>query len=349
MNHLLLAFLAVFALTNCREDDPVQDPILPLPAEQVLFVLNEGNFGQNNSSISLFNKTTGAISLNFFQQQNQRGLGDTGNDLAIYGSKLYAVVNVSGTVEVMRKADAVSLQQIEIRNGSANRQPRAVAFFGEHFYVANFDNTVQQFDTTNYQLANTITAGRNPDALAVSDGKLYVSNSGGLDFPNFDNSVSVYSLPAMSLVATVEVGSNPGTLIPDGNGNVYVAVRGNFSTISPKVVRINSNHVVDLELDIDAGTMARSGGKIYFTTANAEGNLIMRSISLADGSLQDEPTFNLSGVQFAYKMSSDNLGNVYLSDAKNFVNTGDVIGFSPAGNRLFTREVGVNPSVVVKR
>ena len=54
-------------------------------AEKGVFVLNEGLWQMNNSSISFYNLEEGTIVPDLFLQQNNRGLGDTGSDLKRYG------------------------------------------------------------------------------------------------------------------------------------------------------------------------------------------------------------------------------------------------------------------------
>ncbi len=57
-----------------------------------------------------------------------------------------------------------------------------------------FDGSIVKIDTASLQIEATATAGRNPEGVCVVNNKLYVSNSGGLDFPNYDNTVSVFDL-----------------------------------------------------------------------------------------------------------------------------------------------------------
>ena len=65
----------------------------------------------------------------YFRALNHRGLGDTANDMDIYGSKLYVVVNVSSTVEVIDLQSGLSVKQIPmLTDNGSSRQPRAITF-----------------------------------------------------------------------------------------------------------------------------------------------------------------------------------------------------------------------------
>ena len=77
-------------------------------------ILCEGNWGYNDSEISIINLTNSTASNNAFQQSNSRGLGDVGQDLLIYGNKIYATISCSNTIEVMTRSHEPHSQQIKL-------------------------------------------------------------------------------------------------------------------------------------------------------------------------------------------------------------------------------------------
>ena len=94
-----------------------------------MYVLNEGLFNLNNSTLMRYSFKDSRMDMNYFRSLNRRGLGDTANDMAIYGEKLYIVVNVSSQIEVIDLQSGLSLKQIPMltENGSS-RQPRFITF-----------------------------------------------------------------------------------------------------------------------------------------------------------------------------------------------------------------------------
>jgi hypothetical protein len=58
-------------------------------------VLSEGLFNLNNSSLAYIDLQSQIAYSDLFLAANKRGLGDTANDMGLYGTKLYVVVNVS--------------------------------------------------------------------------------------------------------------------------------------------------------------------------------------------------------------------------------------------------------------
>ena len=105
---LLLSLLV--ALAACRTIEPVipSDPSVVGGGDAGdiygFFLLNEGNMGTNKCTLDFYDYATGIYSKNIFPERNPevvQELGDVGNDLQIYGGRLYAVVNCSNLVEVM--------------------------------------------------------------------------------------------------------------------------------------------------------------------------------------------------------------------------------------------------------
>lgn len=80
-----------------------------------LLILNEGSWGYNDSELSLFNTASGQMNNNAFAQSNGRGLGDVGQDLLHYGSKIYATVSCSNSIEVMEANNSLHSTQIRLR------------------------------------------------------------------------------------------------------------------------------------------------------------------------------------------------------------------------------------------
>ena len=74
------------------------------------YVLNEGNWGANEASLSRVDMTTGNITNNVFGTANGRDLGDVAQDLMVYGTKAYVTVSFSNTVEVVSIIDNTSRQ-----------------------------------------------------------------------------------------------------------------------------------------------------------------------------------------------------------------------------------------------
>ena len=121
----IILLIEVLLVVACRTDEviiPAEYDYLPIgPTYNCdpvgMYILNEGNMGSNKASIDYVDFENGLYARNLYAERNPtviKELGDVGNDLQIYGSKLYAILNSSHKVEVMDARTLVRIGQIEI-------------------------------------------------------------------------------------------------------------------------------------------------------------------------------------------------------------------------------------------
>lgn len=351
MRHsIFFLFVIGIALFSCKKKKPTPETPAPEQLEQGILVLNEGLFNQNNSTLSWINTNDHSVSNSFFENKTNRGLGDTGNDLKRYGGKIYIVVNVSSTVEVLDAKTGQSLQQISMINNSVPKQPRSIAFYGSKAYVTCYDGYVDVIDTTSLTITQRIQVGSNPEGLAVSNGKLYVANSGGLNSPNVDSTVSVIDLATHLELLKIVVGKNPGSVCVDNEGDVYVISRGNYSSIPSRMHKINTQtDTKETSFTFDAGGICLMND--HFLISYYDYSSGVSSIGLFDTQTEqliNANYINTSGITTLYGIHYSNVTNtIYCSDANSFTNTGFIHLFSAIGNFIRTYNVGLNPSNIL--
>jgi hypothetical protein len=356
MRHLLLMLMATTMLIACDDlTSVVPDTNDSVEGTGALYILCDGNFSLNNSTLSVYDFAAKALTADFFQAKNGRKLGDTGNDLQRYGSKLYVVVNGSSQVEVLDARNGMSLKQIPFFNEATARQPRSIAFWKEKAYVCSFDGTVARIDTSSLAIEAFVTVGRNPDGIAASNNKLYVSNSGGLDYGSilgYDHTVSVLSTESFTEAKRIEVGPNPGRIKADNFGHVYVSVRGDYKTELGKWVSIDAqSDAVAATYDFAVTNFDLSGDKAYFysfddaTKESTIGVFNLKTKSVETKAFIQDGT----PLKTPYGITADpESGSVYITDAGDYISSGDVYCFSESGILAYTlTNVGINPNTVL--
>ena len=234
---LLLLFLA----TACRGPEIVLPPETEQKGDTMqteiagFYLLCEGNMGSNKASLDYYDYATATYTRNFFAAANPdvtQSLGDVGNDLAIYGSRMYAVINCSNLIEVMDAATAKHLGQIEIPNC------RYLTFSDGYGYCTSYAGPVQmgntqigyvaKFDTATLQVVDTCHVGFQPDGLEVVGTRLYVANSGGYLTPNYETAVSVINLPTFRRVDEITVAPNLHRIRADRLNRLWLNSRGDY-------------------------------------------------------------------------------------------------------------------------
>lgn len=341
-----IIFLAVL-VSSCKKTDPTISGNIPL--SNGMMVLCEGLFQQNNSSLSYVNFNNNGVINNFFFKTSERILGDTGNDIQRYGGKIYVVVNGSSTIEVISGVTGISIKQIPMVEGGVPKQPRSLAFYQDKILVSCYDGYVDVIDTTSLEVEQRIQVGSNPEGLAVANDYLYVANSGGLNFPNVDSTVSVVNLTTFSEELKVTVGKNPSDVEVDDAGDVYVITRGDYNTIPSRMNKINPVTYQITQFAFDASSITKMNGNFLIGYADfSTGDKHVGLFSPITDVLTNPSYVDVSSIQTIYGITYNaSMNKIFISDAKDFVTTGDVFEFDGSGSLLTSYHVGLNPSKVV--
>jgi hypothetical protein len=350
--------IGIIGLFSCDDLESVQSVSTTVSSDEHtggLYVLCEGNYALNNSTLALYDFQKSTLNKDFFQSKNNRKLGDTGNDMQRYGSKIYVVVNVSSQIEVIDARTGLTIKQISMFNGSIARQPRYIAFWEDKAYVCSFDGTVARIDTSTLEVEKYITVGRNPDGIAASNGKLYVSNSGGLDYATsagYDSTVSVIDIQSFTEAKRLAVGLNPYKIKADSYGYVYVISRGDYKTVSGawRCIDTNTDKIVaTYQFDVTNFDIYGNYAYLYSFNSTTKDSWI-KVFNLKSKSIVQE-SFITDGTQittpYGINVNPDN-GDVYITDAGDYVSSGDVYCFGSNGVLKYKiANAGVSPNTVL--
>jgi len=344
---LLSAAVILSVLSACKKDKVNPTPEVP---ETGVYVLNQGGITHNNSTLSFYSYTSKATTADIFSAANNRGLGDTGNDAKIYGSKMYITVNYSSTLEVVDAHTAKSIKQIKMVDGATNRQPRYVVFNNGKAFISSYDGTVAVLDTATLTIDKYIKVGRNPEQMVISNGKLYVANSGGLDFSNPDKTVSVINLTSLTEIKKIDITStNPINIAADAYGDVYVIAYGTDYPAKPTLTIIDNNtDAVKTTTGIDAGygtSFVVNGDLAYYLTD--AGKVKVYNVKTETVVKESFVTDNTS-IKVPYGITViPETGEVLVTDAVDYTNNGKLFAFNKDGILSYSFTTGINPGAIV--
>ncbi len=344
---IFLCFGIVLLAVSC--EPPIDPPINQ--GESGIYILNEGGFNMNNSSLSFFNFKDHSVIENIFLQSNNRGLGDVANDMKQYGNKIYIVVNNSEIIEIINLKTAKSIKQISL----TGKQPRNITFFENKAYVSCFDGTVVRIDTTTLLIDGTITVGSNPEGICVANNKLYVANSGGLSSPITSNTVSVVDLNSYTELKRIPVAIGPRILKTDQYGDIYVSCTGNYGNIPASFHRINTitdETVENFNLEVHNFTIQGNFAYLYSYDFTDQSKWFKVMDISTENIVKDNFISDGTQITIPYGIAIDPVTNyIYITDAGDYVSTGDVFCFNQNGVLQYQFEAGIIPngSMVFKR
>lgn len=368
----LLLWLLPLCLFSCREDEYVtfmtdEDTGVPSVEEthfDGLYILNEGNMGSNRCTLDYLDLSGTDSTIHYYRNiyaernpSTVKELGDVGNDIGIYGSKLWIVVNCSNKVEVCEARSTRRLGQVNIDNC------RYLAFDGGFAYVSSYAGPVQvaencplgrvyKVDTLTMQKVDSVVVGYQPEEMAIIDGKLFVANSGGYRVPLYDNRIMVIDLATFQVIKEIEVDVNLHRLLADSHGQLWVSTRGNYFDVAPALYCLKEDKVV-ARLEIPISSMTIVGDSLYYigTTFSYVDGGYKKDFGIVDVALQRcsvAVTFEapeIKNITLPYGIIvNPHDRDFYILDAKNYVSSGELLHFDADGHFLWRVSTGDIPS-----
>ena len=220
--------LALLALAGCSPDK--DGTVAPAPGNNNVYVLNEGPFsnGTGVGTISLFDKTSKAVTADIFQSVNSRRLGNLTQSMAVRDKRGYIVMNGSNKVEVVSLPDFKSVGVVTGLNGPRYFLPistsRAyVTQWGTYNSAyASIRHGIKIVDLINNVVIDSIATGDLPERLTIAGGKVFVANSGS-------NTITVIDPNTNRVTNTITVGDSPNSFALDKNSRLWVLCGGNVA------------------------------------------------------------------------------------------------------------------------
>ena len=359
----LLLLMALVSLVACREED---DIVSSTDSEvsggnahariKGFFLLNEGNMGNNKATLDYYDYETGVYTKNIYAERNPgvvKEMGDVGNDLQIYGDKLYAVINCSHFVEVMDVNTARHITQISIPNC------RYITFKEGYAYVSSYAGPVAidpnarlgyiaKVDTATMAVVDTCVVGYQPEEMEIVGNKLYVANSGGYRVPNYDHTVSVVNLDTFKEIKKIDVAINLHRLETDRYGNLYVTSRGDHKNIPSNtyVIDTRTDEVVK-DLKLQNTEMTLDGDSLYLYSYDYSRKTMTSAIydvvrqQVVNTMLVDGSALNIE-VPYGIAINPETK-EMFMTDAKDYVTPGKLFCFDKQGNYQWSVTTGDIP------
>lgn len=374
-SRLFILLVLLVTIMSCRKEDV----LVPSEQEQKgdaissgykgFYLLNEGNMGSNKATLDFYDFETATYTRNIFTQANPsmvHSLGDVGNDLKVYGGRLYAVINCSNLVEVMDVATAKHIGTIECPNcryltfkdgyGYLTSYAGPVVVGTEHAQIGY----VAKFDTATLQVVNTCHVGYQPDELEVVGNKLYVANSGGYMVPNYETTLSVIDLDSFDEIGRIEVAPNLYRVRKDRYGQLWVSSRGDYQYDAasrtghqPKLYCIDpaKGEVID-SMEINVSNCCLDGDSIYIVGSSFNYNTMESEVTYGIVNVETHEVVTKAfindpsvDIQTPYGiLVQPDTKDIYVADAKTYVTPGTLWCIGQDGKGKWSVRTGDIPA-----
>lgn len=366
---LLVVLMAMVLLVACREEqfifvpEEVEVTLPEYTSLQGFYLLNEGNMNSNKATLDYYNFRTGRYTRNVFAFANPnvpKEMGDVGNDLGIYGSKLYAVINCSNKIDVMDKNSVKKIGQIDIPNC------RYIKFYGGYAYVTSYAGPVElspeytqrgyvaKIDTATLQVVDKCLVGFQPDELDIVNGKIYVANSGGYMVPNYENTVSVIDIDTFTEDSRIEIAINLQCCKADSHGMLWLSSRGDYYDNQSRLYVYDTRHqrlakTLDLRVSnmwLDGDSLYVIGAQFSYVTMNYETTYaIINTLTMEQVSSKFITDGTDATIVMPYGIAVNPITkDIYVTDASSYVDAGRLYCFSSDGIKKWDVRAGDIPA-----
>ena len=340
--HLVLALSLLVLSFSCSSDDDDNQAEPKGAYENGILVVNQGNFGQGNGSVSFISDDFSYAENNLFSTVNGTPLGDTVQSIGFNEDLAYIVVNNSQKIEVVNRYTFKSVATID----SGLNNPRHITFVSGKGYVTNWgdgsnpsDDFVAVINLESNTVSSTIPVEEGPEYIVSNGTNIYVAHQGGY---SQNNIVSVIN-PSSNTITKITVGDVPNSMVFDKQGALYVLSGGipdwkeNETAGKLSVINTTTN-TVSSTLDFAEGQHPSNlayGESLYYYMNNEVYKLVAGGATLPT-------TSEIKSVNFSY-MTVHN-GALYGVDAGDYVSNGTLKNFDLSSNvEKNSKKVGLIP------
>ncbi len=338
--------LAAVAFTSCSDDNDDPKPVI-CPAENPgLFIVNNGNYGTPNASLSFYDLTTGTIRNNVFSAANGIPLGEVAQSVTVDGDRTFVVVNLSNKVYAIDSNDYEIQSEITDHVSS----PRFFAkITDDKYYLSQMSSRkigVYEKEMSGYKYVKEI------EVTAAAGGNENILVAGNYAYTNawsYGKTVAKIDIADDKVVSELEVGIQPESIAYcETSNSLWVLCDGGgweqnpVGYEAPSLVEIDlASFTIKQKIALpmsSASKLCYHDGALYWLTAGKG----VTKMDLASKAVTDHIAISSYGI-YALTICPAN-GDIYVADAIDYTQNGVIYRYDIAGNKLGDFKAGIIPA-----
>lgn len=336
--HKLIILLIAVLVFSCKDDD---DGGQTQDLEGDVLIVNEGNFGFGNASISLYSTENKSITQKVFQQQNNgRPIGDVVQSAVEIDDRIFIVVNNSNKIEVVNRRSFEFEGDIQNLNS-----PRYILPINTNkAYVSDlFEDKIYIIDPQTLGVFSTITTSGWTEEMILVNNQAFVCHVDS-------HQVWVIDVTNDQVIYKFDTHEQPQHIEEDKDGMLWVSCSGGLNGGVAALYKINPSSL-QVEEILNPKDSTQGIGEIEMNAAKdqllylSSGDLYR--VGIQDTTLPSVPFVSGSGSLFYGLAVDDRTDEIYVIDAIDFLQRGVIFRYNTQGQQLSFFKAGIIPGDLI--
>ncbi|MBL7930844.1 MAG: hypothetical protein JNL60_03025 [Bacteroidia bacterium] len=333
MKRVSLFLVLLSFVSSCVKDKPLSpSQEVHLSNAKKVYVVNEGNYGSGNASVSLFDPGTGEVVEDYFKSRNNTYVGDVAQSLCRINGNYYLVVNNSKKILVC-KEDFSKAGQINGLNS-----PRYILqISNQKAYVSDlYANGVSVINLNTNTKSGSIPCKGKTERMLMLYNKVFVTNT---------ESPYLYVINSVkdAVEDSIYVGTWASSIVSDKNDKVWVLSGGESPHSVGRLSRVDPiNNKVEAFFDFKMGDFPsnlcinKTRDSLYYLNSGIC-RFLVDDLNLPDKALIEGGTKNFYGLDI-----NPNDYRIYAADALLFTERSNIYVFDVFGKQKNLFKAGIN-------
>jgi YVTN family beta-propeller protein len=345
----LSVVLVLGFISSCRKDVPptlAPQGNINISTSKRLLICNEGNFGQNNATLSEYDPLSNSVIQSAYAASNaNQSLGDVLESIAKFNKKYYLLINNSGTIVV---CDNNFVRQTTI---SGLISPRYIEFVSENeAYISNLQlnstlpNYIQVLDLITNTITKTVRLDGWSEQMEQSHGEVFITNQS-------KNYVYVIDTRTDMVMDSINIRSTSACIVKDENEKLWVSCNADAThNIQARLVEINPvTHKIEDSLSLQ--TTQNSISRLCINGSGTSLYYLMNDVFKMSINATNCPSIPviLQGTHNFYGLCIDpDDETIYVSDATDYNSFGKLLRYQQSNFGLIGNyTMGVTPGFMM--
>ena len=199
--------------------------------------------------------------------------------------------------------------------------------------------------------------GFQPDGIEISEGKIFVANSGGYMEPNYEETISVIDLETFREEERIPIAKNLHRLIQDKRGILWISARGDYYNEPSDIYAYDiRKHRLVKRMDCRVSNWCMVGDSLYVISSewseitkryvNSATLINAATLQVVKENIIDPETSRK--ILRPYGVAVDPVTrDIFVTDARDYFNPGRLYAFDRDGNFRWRVTTGDIPAHIV--